>query len=60
MRVVTGGISHETSTFTTVETDWQSYKERFYLRGEEMLDIFRGTNTQSAALLMVQKPMDLN
>ncbi len=45
MRVVTGGISHETSTFTTVETDWQSYKERFYLRGEEILDTFRGTNT---------------
>ena len=45
MRVVTGGISHETSTFTTVETDWQSYKERFYLRGEEILNTFRGTNT---------------
>ena len=45
MRVVTGGIAHETSTFTTVETDWQSYKERFYLRGEEILNRFRGTNT---------------
>lgn len=45
MRVVTGGISHETSTFTTVKTDWQSYKERFYLRGEEIINIFRGTNT---------------
>ena len=45
MRVVTGGISHETSTFTTVATDWESYKERFYLQGEEMLNTFRGTNT---------------
>ena len=45
MRVVTGGIAHETSTFTTVKTDWQSYKERFYLRGEEILNTFRGTNT---------------
>lgn len=45
MRVVTGGIAHETSTFTTVETDWQSYKERFYLRGEEILNRFRDTNT---------------
>ena len=45
MRVVTGGIAHETSTFTTVETDWQSYKERFFLRGEEILNTFRGTNT---------------
>ena len=45
MRVVTGGIAHETSTFTTVETDWQSYRERFFLRGEEILNTFRDTNT---------------
>ncbi len=45
MRVVTGGVSHESSTFTTVATDWQSYTDWFYLRGEEMLNKFRGTNT---------------
>ena len=45
MRVVTGGISHETSTFTTVQTNWQSYTDRFYLRGEDILSTFRGTNT---------------
>ena len=27
MRVVTGGISHETSTFTTVTTTWESYRD---------------------------------
>ena len=45
MRVVTGGISHETSTFTPVATNLQSYAERFYLHELDILNIFRGTNT---------------
>ena len=45
MRVVTGGISHETSTFTPVKTTWESYYERFFLRGDEIITTFRGTNT---------------
>jgi microcystin degradation protein MlrC len=44
-RVVTGGISHETSTFTPVETTLESYKERFLLRGQEILEVFRNTNS---------------
>lgn len=46
MRVVTGAISHETSTFTPVLTTWDSYHERFgYLHGQEILDVFRHANT---------------
>ena len=45
MRVVIGGISHETSTFTTVATDLQSYKDRFYLHGDKILNMFHGTNS---------------
>ena len=45
MRVVTGGISHETSTFTTVITNLQSYKDRFYLHGDQILNMFHGTNS---------------
>lgn len=46
MRIVTGGINHETSTFTPVKTTWRSYEERFgYLKGQAMLDKFRRTNT---------------
>ena len=47
MLVATGSINHESSTFTPVETTWDSYrKERFgYLQGEELIDRFRGTNT---------------
>ena len=45
MRVATGGISHETSTFTLVQTDLNSFRERGYQRGAEILEIYRGTNS---------------
>lgn len=45
MRVVAGGISHETSTFTPVQTTLASYHERFFLRGQEIVTTFRGTNS---------------
>ena len=47
MRIATGSISHESSTFTTVETNWESYRnQRFgYRSGQEVLDFFRGSNT---------------
>ena len=37
-RVITGGISHETSTFTPVETTLESYKRRFLVRGQAILE----------------------
>jgi len=46
MRVITGAISHETSTFTPVATTEESFYERFGVRrAEEIIDTFRGTNT---------------
>lgn len=46
MRIITGAISHETSTFTPVATTRASYEERFgFLRGAEILTTFRDTNT---------------
>lgn len=47
MRIATGSISHESSTFTTVETTWDSYRnQRFgYLRGQQVLDKFGSANT---------------
>lgn len=44
-RVIVGGISHETSTFTPVATTLQSFHERFLLRGNEILEVLRVTNT---------------
>ena len=45
MQIVTGGIAHETSTFTPVNTTLASYEQRFLLRGADILNTFRGTNT---------------
>lgn len=51
MRVVTGGISHETSTFTPVATTWENYDEHFSLRGADVIETFRGTNTPIGGFL---------
>ena len=47
MRIATGAICHESSTFTTVATPWESWAEhRFgYLTGEEIFGKFAGTNS---------------
>ena len=47
MRVITGGICHETSTFTTVETTIENFKTQRVgiLRGDAVLEAFRGCNT---------------
>ncbi len=45
MRVATGGLSHESSTFTPVPTTIESYRERFLVEGDDILNTFAGTNT---------------
>ncbi|MBT6147331.1 MAG: M81 family metallopeptidase [Gemmatimonadetes bacterium] len=46
MRVATGAISHETSTFTPIPTTRQDYEERYgFLRGAQIIETFTGTNT---------------
>lgn len=50
-RVIIGGISHETSTFTPVATNLESFRERFLLRGSEILNVMRGTNTPIGGFL---------
>jgi microcystin degradation protein MlrC len=52
MRIVTGAISHETSTFTPVPTTWANYHERFgYLRGAEIVERFQGTNVPTGGFI---------
>jgi microcystin degradation protein MlrC len=52
MRVVTGCISHETSTFTPVRTTWESFFERFGdVRGAAIVEKFRGTNTPTGGFI---------
>ncbi len=52
MRIVTGAISHETSTFTPVPTTYESFLERFgKLRSEEILEKYRNTNTPTGGFI---------
>ena len=45
MRIATGGVSHETSTFVRTRTTIEDFKHRKGLfRGNEIVDRFRGTN----------------
>ena len=45
MRIATGGISHETSTFMKTPTTMRDFETgRGLLRGTEIVDRFRGTN----------------
>ncbi len=51
MRVVTGGISHETSTFTPIPTTTANFDELFNLRGQEIIEKFHGTNTPTGGFI---------
>ena len=53
MRIATGSIAHESSTFTTVETNWASFRnQRFgYRVGQEVIELFRGANTAVGGFL---------
>ena len=52
MRIVTGIIAHETSTFTPVKTTRKNYQERYgNLRGKEILKVFRGTNKPTGGFI---------
>jgi len=52
MRIVTGCISHETSTFTPVTTTRESFFERFGdVRGAAIIEKFRGTNTPTGGFI---------
>lgn len=46
MRIATGGISHETSTFAPTPTTLRDFETGFgFFRGHALIDRFRGTNT---------------
>ena len=54
MRIVTGTIAHESSTFTPIPTTYESFAEGSALgivRGQEILEAHRGTNREPAGYL---------
>ncbi len=54
MRIATGTIAHESSTFTPIPTTYESFSEGSALgivRGQEILEAHRGTNREPAGYL---------
>ncbi len=45
MRIAIGGISHESSTLSTVPTTLQHFRERGWSEGDEMMGIYTGTKS---------------
>ncbi|HLT19894.1 MAG TPA: M81 family metallopeptidase, partial [Thermomicrobiales bacterium] len=45
MRFFTGGINHETNTFSPLPATMQRFRDMHYARGEELLRQSRGTRT---------------
>ena len=52
-RVLIGGFKHETNTFSVLQTDLDAYRARCLYHGEEVLEIFRETNSEIAGFLDV-------
>jgi microcystin degradation protein MlrC len=52
MRIATGGISHESNTFSTVPTTWESFAANNGLsEGEEIFERFADTNTVTCGFM---------
>ena len=52
MRIATGGIIHETSTCVETQTTLKDFEhDRGIVRGENMLERFRGTNVQTGGFI---------
>lgn len=45
MRFFTGGINHETNTFSQIPADSERFRQMHYQRGQALLDANRGTKT---------------
>ena len=51
MRFATGGIGHETNTFSRVPTTLESFERGTYETGEEIFDAFAGTSTVTGGFI---------
>lgn len=57
-RVLTAEISHETNTFSILQTDEDDFRNRFFLRGEKALSERAAANTELAGFLDVARQHD--
>lgn len=57
MRIAIGGISHESSTFSTVPTTLQHFRERGWFTGDELMRQFTGTKSPLGAYIDAARDM---
>jgi microcystin degradation protein MlrC len=57
MRVAIGGISHESSTFSTVPTTLQHFRERGWQEGDELLQAYTGTKSAIGGFIDAARDM---
>lgn len=57
MRIAIGGISHESSTFSTVPTTLQHFRERGWFTGDELMRQFTGTRSPLGAYIDAARDM---
>ncbi|HUG13575.1 MAG TPA: M81 family metallopeptidase [Thermomicrobiales bacterium] len=57
MRIAIGGISHESSTFSTVPTTLRHFRERGWFTGDELLRQFTGTKSPLGAYIDAARDM---
>jgi microcystin degradation protein MlrC len=57
MRIAIGGISHESSTFSTVPTTLQHFRERGWFSGQGLMRQFSGTKSPLGAFIDAARDM---
>jgi microcystin degradation protein MlrC len=60
MRIAIGGISHESSTFSTVPTTLQHFRERGWYEGENLLRTFTGTKSALGGFIDAARDADFD
>jgi microcystin degradation protein MlrC len=58
VRIAIGGISHESSTFSTVPTTLQHFRERGWFTGDELMRQFSGTKSPLGAFIDAARDMN--
>jgi microcystin degradation protein MlrC len=59
MRILVGGIKHETNLFSNILTSMREFRERELLLGDEIPAELAGTSTEIGGFLQVAKELDI-
>ena len=59
MRVLVGGISHESNTFSNVYTGWRQFEASRTVYGDDIAKVFAGTNTSVGGFLAAAKDLGI-